>query len=384
MRKYLAAIAAALTLLATLPGARAQTPCDLPCLITGTAGPQGPQGPEGPPGPSVQGPAGPQGPQGAAGSGGNMIPGGRLTLVSGSPLMSVDTTSTTLYYSPYSSDTFPVLDGTLAWQIRTFSSSRTDQVGAQMSGGSKWAGGQSRDVFGTISGSICTGPSWPGSDLTSRKLTRYAGVLVNSAVITCDTTSITAVSCPQYQCTYLGSINPSVTGQLTAQFSYGQDRKFEVWTAYAQNQVDIVLHVGATNVQYMPTNQYPAFNYFGNPPSSLNGGTFFSGLPTNLDVAYYQGMFINSQSGPSGMIAAVCLNGLVNVGFWAKFSSDTTVIAGGAGTDARYNASAMVGQNKLYMCVAKANTATSTVWGGTPNYAPNYEVNGVMFVRYRG
>lgn len=323
------------------------------------------------------------GPQGPAGSGGGtMIPGGRLTLVSGRPIMDSDTTSSVLWYAPYNNDTFPIFNGT-SWQSVRFSSAPVDQVGASMAGGSKWTV-VPRDIFGTISGTICSGPAWPTSDLGARQLIRYNGILVNSAAIVCDTSASVSVSCAQYQCTYLGSINPSVVGQLTATFSYGQDRKFETWTAYAQNQVDIVLHVGATNVQYMPTNQYPAFAYFGNPPSSLNGGAFFSGLPTNLDVAYYQGMFINSQSGSSGMIAAVCLNGLVNVGFWAKFSSDTTFIAGGAGTDARYNASAMVGLNKLYMCVAKANTPNSTVWGGTPNYAPNYEVNGVMFIRYRG
>jgi hypothetical protein len=150
-----------------------------------------------------------------------MIPGGRLTLASGKAVMDADTTSTTLFYAPYNSDTFPVLDGSLVWQIKTFSTSPTDQVGASMAGGARWAAGSSRDVFGSISGTICSGPAWPAPDLPSRKLVRYNGVLVNSIAVACDTSASASISCPQFQCTYLGSINSSVAGQLTAQFSYG-------------------------------------------------------------------------------------------------------------------------------------------------------------------
>lgn len=348
-----------LALLLSTTLAQAQQVCDLsigPCTLLQAVGPPGPAG----------------------SGGGNMLPGGRLTLMSGKPVMDADATSPTLWYAPYISDTYPVFNGT-AWQTITFSFSPTDQVGASMVGNSKWTVGQ-HDVFGTISGAICTGPAWPGSDLPSRNLIRRNGILVNTLSFICDTSGTTTFACPQYQCTYLGSINPSVVGQLTATFSYGQDRKFEAWNAY--NQVDIVLHVGANNVGYMPTNQYPTFAYFNS--SALNRGIFFSGLPTNLDVGYFQAMFINSGSGPSGLLHAVCLNGLTNVGVWGGASSDTNTVAGGAKNEAHYNASAVVGQNTLAMCVAKANAATSTIWGGTSAYAPNLEVNGVMYVSYKG
>lgn len=355
---------AALLLLISCVAAQAQTVCALPCLITGTEGPRGPVGPSG---------------------GGNLIPGGRLTLVSATPVMSADATSTTLFYAPYNSDTFPVLDATLTWQVTAFSASPVDQIGASMSGGAKWTAGSSRDVFGTISGVICTGPAWPSSDLPSRNILRYSGVLVNSTALTCDTSASASIACPQYQCTYLGSINPSVTGQLTATFSTGQDRKFETWTAYDQNQVDIVMHVNqiiALN-GYMPTNQYPTMAYFNN--SALNRAIAFTGLPVNLDVEYYQSAFVNSGSGPSGIIAAVCLNGLTYVGYWAKYSSDNNIMVSGFSGSARYNNSASIGKNTLAMCVAKANAATSTVWGSSqpPNYSEP-EINSMMLVRYRG
>jgi len=317
-----------------------------------------------------------------------MIPGGRLTLVSGKAVMDADTTSTTLFYAPYNSDTFPVLDGSLVWQIKTFTTSPTDQVGASMAGGAKWAAGSSRDVFGSISGTICSGPAWPASDLPSRKMVRYNGVLVNSIAVTCDTSASASISCPQFQCTYLGSINSSVAGQLTAQFSYGTDRKFEVWTAYAQNQINITLHVGLIGGDYIPSNQYAAaspnagFLPFNN--NTTVRANVFTGLPTHVDVAFHESAFINSLSGPSGTLAAIGWNGVVS-GYWTINSSDNNLEADSAGGVARYSNSAAVGLNTAGMYIAKANTATSTIRGGasSPPWTTK-ELNSCLLATFKG
>jgi hypothetical protein len=312
-----------------------------------------------------------------------MIPGGRITLVSGQPLMSADVTSATLWYAPYNSDTFPVFDGS-AWQQVTFSSSPSDQVGPSLSCGSKWSAGTSRDVFGLANGMICTGPAWPAPDDISRNLIRYNGVKVNSAAMTLDTSATASVSVPQYQATWLGSIHNSVAGQLSYLASYGQDRKCEIWTAYDWNQVDIVLHVGVvlpTGV-WVPTNQYPAWAPFNN--DAMNRGTPFTGAPTLVDNTYYQSAFINSQYGASGLISVVGWDG-VGLGYWNKFSSDLTNMASSISGEARYLAEHSVGVHTATMFVAKVNTPKSTAWSGAPNPPWTHpEFNQEMLIRYRG
>lgn len=344
----------------------AQIPCPLPCnvLITGT-------GPPGPPGVVP-------------------LPGGRLTLVSGKPVMDADWTSSTVWYAPYNSDSYPALDATLTWQTVRFSASPVDQAGASLTGGSKWTAGTSRDIFGTGSGAICSGPAWPASDRASRLLVRYNGIDVNSAAMTCDTSASSSVSCPQYQCTFLGSINSSVAGQLTAQFGYGQNRVFETWTAYSWNQIDIILHTGvilATGT-FKPTNQYPAWAPYNNDP--LNRANVFTGLPTLVDVTYHQNSFINSSiGGPTAVLAMVLWDG-VNSGFTCIGSSDTSTVAGDQSCAAHYLNSASVGLHTATMGVAKANAASSTLFSGngslnnapTPPYS--VEGNSVLFARFKG
>lgn len=306
------------------------------------------------------------------------VPGGRLTLVSGQSTMSLDVTSPTLWYAPDKSDSYPNLDAMLVWQQITFSSSPIDPVGASMAGGSKWTAGTSRDVFGLASGTICTGPTWAAPDLTSRSLVRYNGVLVNSVALTCDTSAASSIVVPQYQGTYLGSINNSVAGQLTAQFSYGQNRKFEIWNAY--NQIDVVLHTGFNIPTTVPTNQYPAWVPFNNDP--LNRANVFTGLPTHVDIVYHQNGFVNSQSGPAGTIAIVGWNG-VGLGHCTVNSSDTNTVAGSVGGVAEYSNSAAVGLNTATMFVAKANAATSTLFGGIASW-PSPEGNSVLLAKYKG
>lgn len=367
--------------------ANAQTvvTCDpSPCLVQGAQGTAGPAGAQG-----IQGPQGPQGPQGVAGPSGPVgigagEPGGRLTLVAGEPVMSSDATSATLYLAPYKSSTFRRFNGS-SWQSESFVSSPTDQVGASMQGGAKWAAGTQRDVFGAAGGVLCTGPAWSGPSLSARGMLRYEGMIVNGATVTCDTSPSASITCPQYECTYLGSISTSAAGQLTAHFGYGKDRKFEVWNAY--NQEKIVLHVGPVGTAtYVPTNQYPAWVPYGN--DATNRANIFTGLPTEVDVSYHSNFFVYSPSGPSGVIALIAWDG-VDQGFHAIASSDASGVAAVfGGQAARYNNSAVLGVHTATMGVEKANAAYSTVFGavvtGPPNNYTSAEGNAMMLARYKG
>lgn len=309
-------------------------------------------------------------------------PAGRLTLVAAHPLMTADVTSQTLWYAPYDSgNSYPNLDGSLTWQNVVYTASPTDQVGASISCAGLVAG-NSYDVFGLANGSIGFGPAWTASDDASRGLIRYGGIKVNSAPLT-----VSGASVPQYQATWLGSVHCSVSGQLTAHFNYGQDRKFEVWTAYAQNQVDIVLHVGETlnSGVFVPTNSYQGHNFLPFNGDATNRANVFTGAPTLVDVTYHQNMFINSAvAGPSGAIAEIEWNGLP-VGFQECFSSDTATMESTTSGAARYMNSCALGLNIATMTVACANHPTSTVFSGVAGVTNEYaEANQVMLVRYRG
>lgn len=83
--------------------------------------------------------------------------GGRLTLVSGSPEMSTDVSSTNLYLAPDQSTTCPVLVAGV-WTNQTITASATDQVGLTLAlaGSSNWAVGTIHDVFCIVNSGVVT------------------------------------------------------------------------------------------------------------------------------------------------------------------------------------------------------------------------------------
>lgn len=76
---------------------------------------------------------------------------GRLTLISGQPVISSDVTSQTLWYAPFSGKTIPTYTAGV-WTLKSFTASSTDQVGLALvlGGSSNWAAGSDHDVFGII------------------------------------------------------------------------------------------------------------------------------------------------------------------------------------------------------------------------------------------
>lgn len=80
----------------------------------------GERGPTGAPGtPGTDGTDGTDGADGTNGIDGIMIPGGRLTLTSGTPVAFNAPTATSLFYTPYTSNRITLWDGS-AWTARTF------------------------------------------------------------------------------------------------------------------------------------------------------------------------------------------------------------------------------------------------------------------------
>lgn len=364
-------------------------------LTPGPVGPQGPQGADGPPG--VQGdpgPAGAAGPAGPAGLGAS-TPSGRLTIESGNALMrrTIDHSSEALFYAPYNGKSFPWFDGS-DFGASAFTSGPFDVVGLSLACGAKWVANQKRDVFATVvSGApiLGTGPAWPANDLASRGIVYRDGIPVNEASIILDTSASTTETIPANQATWLGSIEPAITGTLTAKFTLGQNRRCDVWNAH--NQVETRLGVWASPppggyISYKPSNQYSvAWASFNNDLN--NNGRPFTGAPVEVEHIWYQRGFIDSLNfGYCAAMMSVCIDGLAlsNArGTWASLSSDTLTDAMGFSATTYYCAKDHVGSHVAYMGCANANNTTGvTLWGGLDLAGRQPDDAHVMWIKYQG
>lgn len=172
--------------------------------------------------------------------GGPLIdPSGRLTLTSGTAVLTSDVTAaTTLYFTPYKGNRIALYNGT-GWTVGAFS-----EVSQALSDGSKSPAAASPstvyDVFGWLDGTTfraTRGPAW--SSATSRgtgagtsELELLHGVWVNKVAITNGPAAQRGV--------YLGTIQTSATGtngQLNMMFAPaaaagGTANRLDVWNAH--------------------------------------------------------------------------------------------------------------------------------------------------------
>lgn len=320
---------------------------------------------------------------------GSSIPGGRPTLVSGLPDMpqNADYSSATLFYAPFIGDTVPIFDGT-NWQSIPFTSGPLDQVGLSMTGGPKWTANARRDVFVIVVEGVAvlaTGPAWPSDSLASRKLIRRNGLWVNSEVMTLDTSATESLSVAANCATWVGSIEPTGTGTLTATFTPGQNRRCDVWSVYHQREILLTVcqpPVSGVVTSWKPDTQYPTFKAFNN--NANNKGRYFTGLPQNIDVEWFQRGFVDSLNfGISGVFWAICKNSLSNyVGTWGSASSDTANTADGFSGVAVFFDKGSVGAHDVIMGTAKAGALGCTLWGVHP--PPYGQTAQTMNIRYMG
>lgn len=211
-----------------------------------------------------------------------MIPGGRLTLASGKPVMSSDVVGVTeLFYTPYAGDTVPLFDGT-AWSDVQFS----EMSIARFDPGAY-------DIFAV------TGPALVAEPWGAIRPTRLNGILVDAA-----------------NRTYLGSVLVDANGHLNAHFSYGQNRRWDVWNAYHRQRVLLKAGdprpPGANGVKYAPYWGPGNFGASNNDPG--NSLTVFIGLAEEpVRAIYRQAFFLNTTIGGAGTKYANAVGwGLVN------------------------------------------------------------------------
>lgn len=147
-------------------------------------------------------------------------PQGRLTLTSGTPVLtSTVSAATTVYYTPYVGNMVPIYDGT----------NLVPNALAELSIalGSNWTTNSNWDVFiASDSGTIraCTGPAWTsdtarGTGAGTTELTRVNGLLLNNVTVTCRYNNTTTFSVAASRGTYVGSFRTGSAGQTN--FIYG-------------------------------------------------------------------------------------------------------------------------------------------------------------------
>lgn len=199
-----------------------------PTGASGTAGSIGATGPTGLTGPTGAGSTGATGPTGGGGAGSTFVPapGGRLTLLSGTPLLTTDQVAkSVVYYTPYIHDQIPIYNGT-SWVSQTFTETSFtldatnapalrlfDIFGFLDSGTFRIGYGPDWSVGG---GSNAAGVSARGTGAGSTALTRLNGRWVNTNTITLRYDSTHTVSVPANQAIYLGTVFTTGAGGATS------------------------------------------------------------------------------------------------------------------------------------------------------------------------
>lgn len=279
-------------------------------------------------------------PQAAAG----FIPGGRLTLVTGSPVISSDQASkTVVYYTPTVHAWFPVIRNGV---IRPVYFGDAD---LKLTLTSAHAASSIVDVFGVEiggKGRLLTGPAWSNSGAgvgdrgtgggTSEHT--FAHLRVNKWPVP-GLNGEGSAFIPPLEGTYLGSLYfDGSNGQITDHVSYGQSRKRGVWNAF--NQKLIYLKAGDPNNSW----NYTSTTNRASNNDSANKLTLFSGLAEeNFDIRAHQRFDANA--------GAILIHG---IGF-----NSTTTYSGSPGyfvgttdgsyltTEAHYLAAPSIGINTV-------------------------------------
>jgi len=173
------------------------------------------------------------------------VPQGYLTPISGTPVINVNSTVTTLYYTPFVGNTLPIYNGS-SFVPTTFS-----ELSLALSASN--AASTLYDVFvfnnnGVLT--LVTGPAWASSTAGSSSrgagagttsIARINGLWVNSVSMTARNGSNT-YSVAANQATYVGTLFIDGTqGQVSCFTTAGQSRKWGIWNAYNRQQINILV-----------------------------------------------------------------------------------------------------------------------------------------------
>lgn len=247
------------------------------------------------------------------------IPGGRLTLTSGTCVMTTSVAAgATLYYAPCIGNTVPINNGTNV-QNYQFTASATDTVGQSIALGSSWSTSTLYDVFiGLNSGTVtlCTGPAWSSSTAGSSsrgtgagttQLALYGGMQTNAVSMTCRYSNSATLTCAVNECTYLGSILTSATsGQINFSFgsaAAGGGAAFaSIWNMYNRTPGAFLVTDTTATFSVTTINVYQPLD-----GSTNNRITFLTGIGDDL-IEASESIAIETVTANVGGYAALGLN----------------------------------------------------------------------------
>lgn len=223
-------------------------------------------------------------------------PGGRLTLTSGTPVMTADATAqTAVYYAPHSVPTVPIFDGSY-WLMHAF-----NQLTLNLSSNAAHTGyhqsGKNFDLFVYLNGStvrLGTGPAWSsdtarGTGAGTTELQRLNGVWVNARDITLrygnssgDTNSVSSL-----RATYVGTMRTTADGQTGMSFkpaaaAGGGNNVLGLWNAYNRVRVTAMSRDSTSSWTYATATWRSANN------NTANRISWVDGLQVSTVQACYQ------------------------------------------------------------------------------------------------
>jgi len=162
-------------------------------------------------------------------------PGGRLTLTTGTPVMTAEAAAqTTIYYTPYVNDQIPIYDGS-GWVNKTFT-----ELSLAMAASANWAADTNYDLYVVNDGGtlrLGTGAAWTNATTRSESLTRVNGILTNAASMTLRYAAASTLVAAANTATYVGTFRTTAstgttTWEIGGEASTGDPVKFFLWNAY--------------------------------------------------------------------------------------------------------------------------------------------------------
>lgn len=237
------------------------------------------------------------------------VPGGRLTLVSNTPIMTADVSSaTTIYYTSYVGNNVPYANGTTL-QNGSFASQLTLNINTSLSFGNIY------DIFifnnaGTLV--LCTGPAWSssssrGTGAGTTQLTILNGLSVNANAMSSCMNGATSFSVAVKSGFYLGSVYMTGIGQTSMQLkptaaAGGTGNVLGLWNAYNRVRITAYSRDSTSNWSYGTASWRAADNstsnriYFidGLQQSQITGNYSVMGTSTVNTVGGYIGLNVDS------------------------------------------------------------------------------------------
>ena len=253
-----------------------------------------------------------------------VIPQGRLTLVSGTPVMTADETAqTTVYYTPYNGNQISIPSGT---KNITFAFSELSLALV-----SNHLASTLYDVFVFLDPAdnttirLGTGPAWAtntagscarGTGASTTQLSRLGGLLTNTVAITLRNGSST-YSVAIESAAYVGTIFiDGSAGQVSCYVTAGQSRKWGVWNAYNREPITLQVHDGTSTWNNSAT--FPTFT-----AANANSANSFTSLCGLAEEEIYSEYHVYSTPVAAGR------QGYCGIGF-----NSTTALSGVFGTGA--------------------------------------------------